>query len=235
MDIVVREIANTPPVTMTYIATCVLLTVGVQMNILSPFQLYFNPSLIVTKFQLWRLITSFCFFGTFNFNFLFNILFAYRYCRMLEETWYSTKTADFIMMFLFCGTLTAIIALFVHMIFLSHVLTMMLVYVWSRRNPFVRLNIFGIFDVNAPYLPWVFLAFAFLLGSNVMIDLIGIVVGHLYYFLEDVFPHQTNGFRVLRTPRFMKYLFNRRRLHQEYEPIPEAQRPGGFAWGGENQ
>ncbi|KAA0185195.1 Derlin [Fasciolopsis buskii] len=108
MDVVSREIANTPPVTAAYIAVCIALTFGVQLNILSPFQLYFNPSLIFSKFQIWRLVTCFCFFGTFNFNFLFNILFAYRYCRMLEETWYSTRTAEFVMMFLFCGTLTCV-------------------------------------------------------------------------------------------------------------------------------
>ncbi|VDQ07240.1 unnamed protein product [Trichobilharzia regenti] len=158
MDVIAQEISNTPPVTCAYIATCFMLTLAVQLNLISPFQLYFNPSLIANNLQLWRLVTSFCFFGSFNFSFLFNIIFAYRYCRMLEETWYSTKTADFIMMFLFCGTLT-IIALFVNMLFLSHVLTMMLVYVWSRRNPHVRLNIFGVIEVNAPYLPWVFFIF----------------------------------------------------------------------------
>ncbi|CAH8830164.1 unnamed protein product [Trichobilharzia szidati] len=230
MDVIAQEISNTPPVTSAYIATCFILTLAVQLNLISPFQLYFNPSLIANNLQLWRLVTSFCFFGSFNFSFLFNIIFAYRYCRMLEETWYSTKTADFIMMFLFCGTLTVIIALFVNMLFLSHVLTMMLVYVWSRRNPHVRLNIFGIIEVNAPYLPWVFFAFSFLLGNNMMVDLIGIVVGHLYYFLEDVYPNQTNGFRILRTPQFMKYLFDRRRVNHGYEQLPELGRPGGFDW-----
>ncbi|KAH8854284.1 Derlin-2 isoform 1 [Schistosoma japonicum] len=233
MDIIAQEISNTPPVTSAYIATCLILTVAVQLNLISPFQLYFNPSLIANNFQLWRLVTSFCFFGSFNFSFVFNILFAYRYCRMLEETWYSTKTADFIMMFLFCGTLTLIIAFFVNMLFLSHVLTMMLVYVWSRRNPLVRLNIFGIIEVNAPYLPWVFFAFSFLLGNNMMVDLIGIFVGHLYYFLEDVYPNQVNGFRILRTPEFMKYLFNRRHINRGYEPLPEVGRPGGFDWNGQ--
>ncbi|KAK6024632.1 hypothetical protein OSTOST_09555 [Ostertagia ostertagi] len=33
----------------------------------------------------WRLITSFCFFGSFGFSFLFNMIFTYRYCMMLEE------------------------------------------------------------------------------------------------------------------------------------------------------
>jgi len=42
-----------------------------------------------------------------------------------------------------------------------------------------------------------------LLGNSVQIDLIGISVGHLYYFLEDVFPNQPGGFKILHTPRFL--------------------------------
>ena len=34
-------------------------------------------------------------------------------------------------------------------------------------------------------------------------SLSGIAVGHLYYFLEDVFPNQPNGFRLLKTPFFL--------------------------------
>ena len=28
----------------------------------------------------------------------------------------------------------------------------------------------------------------------------GIAIGHIYYFLEDVFPEQPGGFKILRTP-----------------------------------
>lgn len=31
----------------------------------------------------------------------------------------------------------------------------------------------------------------------------GIAVGHIYYFLEDVFPNQPGGKRLLLTPRFL--------------------------------
>lgn len=31
----------------------------------------------------------------------------------------------------------------------------------------------------------------------------GIIVGHTYYYLEDVFPNQPGGFRILKTPRIM--------------------------------
>lgn len=66
-----------------------------------------------------------------------------------------------------------IIALFVNLLFLGQAFTIMLVYVWCRRNPYVRMNFFGILDFRAPYLPWVLLAFSVLLGNSIIVDLIG--------------------------------------------------------------
>ena len=66
-----------------------------------------------------------------------------------------------------------------------------------------RMNFFGLLNFQAPYLPWVLFAFSLLLGNSVIVDLMGIVVGHVYYFLEDVFPREHGGFRLLKTPRFL--------------------------------
>ena len=60
------------------------------------------------------------------------------------------------------------------MAFLGHALTMMLVYVWSRRNPHVRITFFGVLNFNAPYLPYVLLAFSLLLSSSVLVDFMGV-------------------------------------------------------------
>lgn len=66
-----------------------------------------------------------------------------------------------------------IVALFVNLVFLGSAFTIMLVYVWSRRNPYVRMNFFGLMNFQAPYLPWVLLGFSLLLGNSVVVDLIG--------------------------------------------------------------
>ncbi|XP_057392100.1 derlin-2 isoform X8 [Balaenoptera acutorostrata] len=79
--------------------------VSKQLELITPFQLYFNPELIFKHFQIWRLITNFLFFGPVGFNFLFNMIFLYRYCRMLEEGSFRGRTADFVFMFLFGGFL----------------------------------------------------------------------------------------------------------------------------------
>lgn len=86
--------------------------------------------------------------------------------------------------------------------FLAPSLAFMVVYIWSKRNPEVTLSFLGLFNFNAPYLPWVILGFGLLLGQSPIYDLLGIVVGHIYYFLEDVYP-VTSGRHLLKTPSFL--------------------------------
>ena len=66
-----------------------------------------------------------------------------------------------------------LLALFVNLVFLGSAFTIMLVYVWSRRNPYVRMNFFGLMNFQAPYLPWVLLGFSLLLGNSIIVDLMG--------------------------------------------------------------
>ena len=44
-----------------------------------------------------------------------------------------------------------VMALFVNLVFLGSAFTMMLVYVWSRRNPYIRLNFFGLLNFQVGY------------------------------------------------------------------------------------
>ena len=57
------------------------------------------------------------------------------------------------------------------------------------------------------------------------------MVGHIYYFLEDVFPHKPGGLKLLRTPRFLTLLFHPDPEDEAY-PVEPTERPGGFDWGG---
>jgi len=219
-----------PPVTRAYTTACVLTTLSVQLDLLSPFQLYFNPILIWKNYQMWRLVTTFLFFGTFGFNFFFNMIFTYRYCRMLEENSFRGRTADFVTMFIFGSFFMIIAAFFVNLLFLGQAFTLMLVYVWARRNPFVRMNFFGLLTFNAPYLPYVLLGFSLLLGNAVSVDLLGMAVGHTYFYLEDIFPNQPGGFKLLKTPQILRVLCDETPDDPQYAPPPE-ERPGGYNWG----
>jgi len=56
------------------------------------------------------------------------------------------------------------------------------------------------------------------------------VVGHVYYFLEDILPNQPGGFRILKTPRILQMLCDVQEEDIAYEPLPDALRPGGYTW-----
>jgi len=65
------------------------------------------------------------------------------------------------------------------------------------------MNFLGFVNFNAPWMPFVLLGFSFLIsGSLPKSDAIGIFVGHIYYYLMDVYPN-AYGRRPLRTPKFL--------------------------------
>ena len=71
-----------------------------------------------------------------------------------------------------------------------------------------RIKFWGVLPVSAPYLPWFLLGFSVLFGHSPRMDLIGIFVGHVYYFFEDIYPamadlHRWSVRRPLKTPSIM--------------------------------
>lgn len=176
-----------PPVSRAYFTTAFLTTAACAVDIVSPLTLYFNYDLVFT--QPWRLITSFLFFGTFSVDFLFHMYFLVQYSRLLEEGDFRGRTSKFLWLLLFGVVWIATLASAVGNVhFLGNALTFMMTYVWGRRNPDVRMAFLGVLTFQAPYFPWVMLTFSALLGQSITMDVIGIVVGHAYYFFEYVYP-----------------------------------------------
>eukprot|EP00514_Thraustochytrium_sp_LLF1b_P004219 CAMPEP_0184525380 /NCGR_PEP_ID=MMETSP0198_2-20121128/10065_1 /TAXON_ID=1112570 /ORGANISM="Thraustochytrium sp., Strain LLF1b" /LENGTH=252 /DNA_ID=CAMNT_0026916831 /DNA_START=502 /DNA_END=1260 /DNA_ORIENTATION=+ len=92
--------------------------------------------------------------------------------------------------------------------FFGFSLTFMMVYVWGRRNEHAMMSFFGVFTFRAPYLPWVLLLFSLVLGSSATVDLIGIIVGHIYFYLDDIYPDvaELRGWRRRRYLRVSELL-----------------------------
>ena len=134
-----------------------------------------------------------------------------RYCRLLEEGDFRGRTANFVLMLSFGVLAITLVASYTGVHFLGNALTFMMVYVWGRRNEDVKMSFLGVFTFHAPYLPYVMLGFSVLLGNPVTIDLIGIFVGHIYYFLEYVYPvlADVRGWpvtRLMEPPFFLHWL-----------------------------
>jgi len=210
---------------------CLATTMADYLNIVTPIHIFLNYRTVWQQHEVWRLLTTFLFFDYFGINFLFHMYFLVRHSRLLEESSFRGRTGDFFFMYLF-GALSLLgihyglhfFSWFPKVMFLAPSLAFMVVYVWGRRNPHITLSFLGLFNFTAPYLPWVILGFGVLLGQNPVFDLLGIVVGHIYYYLEDVYPQLTAGRRILVTPGIFKAFFD--------TPVNlVSDRPAGRAWG----
>lgn len=206
-----------PPVSRIYFTSAFLTTSACAMDLLNPYILYYDFHLIFNEGQVWRLFSSFLFFGLFSVDFVFHMYFLIRHCRQLEEGDFRGRPSAFVLMLIFGVSWICFLAPFVlnsHP-FLGSALTFMMTYVWGRRNEDVRMAMFGVITFTAPYLPWVMVLFNFLVGNSVRMSLIGIFVGHMYYVLEYVYPvlAEVRGFRkkkIMDPPRWLKYICGER-------------------------
>lgn len=222
-----------PTVTRGYVSLCVITTAACALEIITPFNIYFNAKLIWQQHEYWRLFTNFFYFGSLGLDFFFHMFFLVKYSKSLEEGSFRNRAADFLWMLLFGAAILVGAAPWVNIQFLGSSLTFMMVYVWGRRHQYVNLSFLGIFTFTAPYLPWVLLAFSVMLGSSPLVDLLGMVAGHAYYFLEDVYPRMT-GRRPLKTPAIIRALFPAENIQApRVAPMAAAAAPlgGGAAAG----
>jgi Derlin-2/3 len=79
----------------------------------------------------------------------------------------------------------------------------MIVYVWSRHNPDTPVSLMGVIQLKAFWLPWALMLLTMLMGGSPVADFLGILVGHLYYFLSSLHPAAGGGDYV-RTPAWFK-------------------------------
>lgn len=162
-----------PLVSRIYLTGAFLTTAACAVDIITPFSLYFNWTLVLQG-QVWRLISSYLYFGLFSVDFLFHMYFLVRYSRLLEEGDFRGRTANYVYFLLFGIVNMTLVATYINVHFLGSALTFMMVYVWGRRNEDVKMSFLGFFTFNAPYLPWVMLTFSVLIGNAITMDLIGI-------------------------------------------------------------
>ncbi|XVF88651.1 hypothetical protein PTKIN_Ptkin19aG0067900 [Pterospermum kingtungense] len=193
-----------PPISKAYGTACLLTTTVIQLGLLDVYYIELIYELVFKHFQVWRLITTFFFLGKFSINFGIRLLMIARYGVQLEKGPFERRTADFLWMMIF-GALSLLVLSAIPIFqasFLGISLVFMLVYVWSREFPNAQISIYGLVTLKAFYLPWAMLALDVIFGSPLIPDLLGIIAGHLYYFLTVLHPLAT-GKVILKTPMWV--------------------------------
>ena len=196
---------NLPVVTRTYVTACCLTAAAITFHVVEPIKLYLNFDRIVARHEYWRLVTTFIFFGSLNGNFFFHMHYLCNYFSRLENQCYRTRPVSFLVMLFSGAVLMIFAAYFLNILFLSSTMILYVLYVWCRRNPHEQLSIFGVLTVSAPYLPYLFILISLTMKQPVQDELLGIVVGHTFWFVTDVAPKIWYADRKTRS-RILHYL-----------------------------
>ncbi|XP_033059139.1 derlin-1 isoform X2 [Trachypithecus francoisi] len=164
--------------------------------------------------QIWRPITATFYFpvgpGT-GFLYLVNLYFLYQYSTRLETGAFDGRPADYLFMLLFNWICIVITGLTMDMQLLMIPLIMSVLYVWAQLNRDMIVSFWFGTRFKACYLPWVILGFNYIIGGSVINELIGNLVGHLYFFLMFRYPMDLGGRNFLSTPQFLyRWLPSRR-------------------------
>ncbi|KAI4891215.1 hypothetical protein NFI96_033049 [Prochilodus magdalenae] len=188
---------SVPFITRYWFAGSIAVPLIGKLGLISPVYLVLWPEAFIHKFQIWRPFTSTLYFpvgpGT-GFLYLVNLYFLYQYSSRLETGAFDGRPADYMFMLFFN---------WICIVLLMIPLIMSVLYVWAQLNRDMIVSFWFGTRFKACYLPWVILGFNYIIGGSVVNELIGNLVGHLYFFLMFKYPMDLGGRSFLSTPQFL--------------------------------
>jgi len=205
-------VTDIPPITRTWLVLAVALSILVQCQLVTPLQLYYSYKSAFDNYQPWRVATTFLYFGQLSLDFVFHLFFFMRYSRMLEESSFANRRADYFWLLLQSSILLLVISPLFTLPFLSAPLAFVPIYIWSRRHPSTQISLFGLLTITAPYLPLALVAFSWIINGTWTAaagDLVGCAVGHFAWFIRDVWTREAiGGIGILvKAPEPLRRLF----------------------------
>ncbi|KAJ7175868.1 Der1-like protein [Mycena filopes] len=192
-------VAQIPPITRGWLGLSVLTSLAVQTQLLQP----------------WRAGTTFFYFGPISLDFVFHLFFLYAPSSMIGNVVLTSYKHDYFWLLLLSSVMLLVYNLSsLHRHTVDHPplcrpsprsstspsspqsLAFVPIYLWSRRHPSTPISLFGLFTITAPYLPIALVAFSWILNGTWKAaagDLVGCAVGHVGWFLRDVWTREMMG------------------------------------------
>jgi len=200
-----------PILTKYWFGATAVCTLAGNLGMFHPGKLLWNWEAIIHGFELWRIVTCFCYAGAFYFRTLMLIVTQVMFSQRFESagpfnTGAGGGTADYAFMLLFGALFMLLTKPLANMYwpigsYYQENLTMFVVYVWSKKFPNVNMSFWGV-PIQGFWMPWVYWAFAVFTAAPWRSMVHGYMCGHIFYFLVDVVPN-AYGKDILFTPQFL--------------------------------
>ncbi|KAK2179431.1 hypothetical protein NP493_491g02039 [Ridgeia piscesae] len=210
-----------------------------KLGLVSPMSMILHFQMVVYRFQFWRPVTALFYYPISpqtGFHYLINLYFLYSYSTRLESGTFKGRPADYLFMLLFNWICLVIIGFIGDIMLLMDPMILSVLYVWCQLNKDTVVQFWFGTQFKAMYLPWVLVGFNMIIRGGGLQELVGILVGHLYFFLMFKYPQDFGGFHFLKTPEFLyKYFPNQRGGVSSFGMAPssrqQANARGDNRWG----
>jgi len=170
-----------PKITRVWFTGSIIVPVIARLGLVRAQNLVLLANPIVKHFQIWRLITAVLFFPM-GFPYLINLYFLYSYSTRLETSTFNGKPADYIFCLFFLWLCNVTVGLILSLPILMDGLILSVLYIWCQLNKEAIMSFWFGTQFKAMYLPWVIMGFNWIVSGAFLMPLVGIVVGHLYFF-----------------------------------------------------
>lgn len=226
-----------PMVTKFWFTGSVVVPLIGRFGLINPMNLILSFPHVFYRFQIWRLVSAVFYYPITpmtGFHYLIQLYFLYSYSIRLETGVFDGRPADYIFMLLFNWICLVIIGFLAPLQLLMEPMILSALYVWCQLNRDVIVSFWFGTRFKAMYLPWVLVAFNWILRGGGLAELLGILVGHLYFFLMFKYPQDFGGRALLKTPEILYHYFpNRQGGISGFGQAPASRRrPDDNAGGG---
>ncbi|CAL6053454.1 Derlin-like_protein [Hexamita inflata] len=182
---------NTPPITLVVVSISIGLSLLASLKIISPFSIsldWFG----IQRGEYYRLITGFLFFGPISLNWIFFVSQNIKYISALEKESYAGKKKELILLIVYTWICTLLLSRFVaKMSYAAMPFFSVLSYVWTKKHRDQIFVAFGFLHFPASYLPVFNVVVAVMQQQSLLVPIFGILVGHIWWFIDDVVPGLT--------------------------------------------
>lgn len=190
-----------PPVTRTLVLSTFVCTIGAGFGILPDHWFGLSWPHIIGRFQFWRIFSSFVHLGRLGFGFLVNMYFLFHYSKQLENGVFLNRIANYCWMLAIVMAVTLCFSVFIPIYAAGSAFVMAILHLWGRNSPTITVRMYGFISIPAKYLSVAIIGIDLILTGGIdRTAVVGLVAGHLYYFLDSVFPTMPSGKQLISTP-----------------------------------
>ena len=201
------EIVNQiPPFTRFWAGGILLCALFITAGVLDPFSIFFSPKQILAG-QVWRIFTSLFFLGELKVSLLINVVMAFTSIKTLEESQYTNRLGTLVFTFILVAFFVQVLSGILGSYSICRSMMQAFGYIFSKMFPSQRIVLMMIFPIEVRYLPFAYLVIDLLNKHSIIPALIGIVSGHIVFFLLFLLPIILRR-PILKTPAILVRLFD---------------------------